>query len=133
MISCYYIFVKNKDSSKNRKGKVMKIQRVLTYEWEKDEIKNFFESEWWDDVDKISDIEFEALEDDIRENNNYIEEKWIYPDKVKEEITEIWEQERQKAKPKKERVLEEIRYYKNELARIQNQIKALNESLKNAE
>lgn len=111
----------------------MKIQRVLTYEWEKEEIKNFFESEWWDDVDKISDIEFEALEDDIRENNNYIEEKWIYPDKVKEEITEIWEQERQKAKPKKERILEEIRYREKELARIQNQIKALNESLKSAE
>lgn len=28
MISCYYIFVKNKDSSKNRKGKVMAVLTV---------------------------------------------------------------------------------------------------------
>ena len=109
----------------------MKITRVLTYNIDEDYIRNFFDESWWEDKEHIDEDELDYLIDDLRDES-YNNEEIIYEEGVKERITQIWQEEcdnyrhktdEEKQKETEEEILEEIQYYKNRIALLEDKIK----------
>ncbi len=111
----------------------MKIQRVITYEVSESMIQNFFDEDWWEVNPAVGREEFEALEDNLAEDDDYCEEQWVYLGDSKKTIEEIWKKQLAKVSPKVTRLKEQLEYFQKELEYNQKQIKELQEAIAGAE
>lgn len=111
----------------------MKITRILTYNVDENYIRTFFETNWWEDKICIDSDDFEYLIDCLRDEG-YDDEKIIYDKGVQERITQIWQEEcdnyhhnvhEEKQEVTEKEILENIQYYKNKIAFLEERIKSM--------
>ena len=116
----------------------MKIQRTVTFNVTEDEIRNFFDEDWWEDATDIGDDEFPALEDSLVDDNDYDDEEWNFVGDSKEVITKIWQEEFEKfKKPQREnrlkRLKEQLAYFQREMENNRQHIEQLKKAIADAE
>lgn len=116
----------------------MKIQRTVTFNVTEDEMKRFFDDDWWATVNHVGEREFEELEDALVEDNDYCDEEWNFVGDSKEVITKIWQEELKKAKGPLEKMrLENLKarlaYYKQEMENNRQCIEQLEKEIADAE
>ena len=116
----------------------MKIQRTITFNVTEDEIRNFFDEDWWETTSQIGEDEFEALEDNLVDVNDYCDEEWNFVGDSKEVITRIWQEEFEKvkkplAKIRLKNLKEQLEYYKRELEDNKKRIEDLEKAIADAE
>lgn len=116
----------------------MKIKRTVTFNMTEEEIRNFFEEDWWETVSQIGDDEFESLKDALVDANDYCDEEWDFVGDSKEEITRIWQEEFDKvkkplAKIRMEKLKEQLAYFKREMESNQKRIEELEKAIADAE
>ena len=116
----------------------MKIQRTVTFNVTEDEIRNFFDEDWWETTSQIGEDEFEALKDNLVDVNDYYDEEWDFVGDSKEEITRIWQEEFDKvkkplAKIRLEKLKEQLAYFKREMESNRKRIEDLEKAIADAE
>lgn len=111
----------------------MKITRILTYNFDADYVRDFFDDNWWEDNTCIGSDEFEYFIDSLRDEG-YDDEEIIYDKGTQERMTQIWQEEcdnyhretnEEKQKEKEKEILEDIQYYKNKIAFLEDRIKSM--------
>lgn len=109
----------------------MKITRILTYNVNEEYVRDFFDEQWWEDNTYIGSDEFEYFIDGLRDES-YDDEEIIYDKGVQERIAQIWQEEcdnyhheteEEKQKEIEKEIFEEIQYYKNKIAFLEDRIK----------
>lgn len=116
----------------------MKIQRTVTFNVTEDEIKNFFDEEWWETASHIGDDEFEALKDNLVDVNDYCDEEWNFVGDSKEVITKIWQEEFDKVKKplvkiRLENLKAQLAYFKREMEINRERVERLEQAIADAE
>lgn len=116
----------------------MKIQRTVTFDVSEDEIRNFFDEDWWMTTSHVGDDEFEALEDNLVDVNDYCDEEWNFMGDSKEVITRIWQEELEKvkkplAKIRLKNLKEQLAYYQKEMENNKKRIEDLEKAIADAE
>lgn len=116
----------------------MKIQRTVTFNVTEDEIRNFFDEEWWETTSQIGEDEFEALKDNLVDVNDYCDEEWNFMGDSKEVITKIWQEELKKvkgplAKIRLENLRAQLAYFKKEMESNKKRIEDLEKAIADAE
>ena len=116
----------------------MKIQRTITFNVTEDEMRRFFDEDWWATTNHIGEKEFEELEDTLAEENDYCDEEWNFVGDSKEVITKIWQEELKKAKGPLEKIrLQNLKarlvYYKQQMENDRQFIEELEKEIADAE
>ena len=116
----------------------MKIKRTVTFNVTEDEIRNFFEEDWWMTTSHVGEDEFEALEDNLVDVNDYCDEEWDFMEDSKEVITRIWQEELEKvkkpwAKIRLKNLKEQLAYFQREMESNQKRIEDLEKAIADAE
>jgi len=75
---------------------MFKIKRTLTYNFTEEEVRDFFDTEYWEDVTYIDKEEFDYFEDSLIDKE-YDDEEFVYVGDTEEQMKKIWEEERDKA------------------------------------
>ena len=116
----------------------MKIKRTVTFNVTEDEIRNFFDEDWWMTTSHVGEDEFEELEDNLVDTNIYCDEEWNFVGNSKEVITSIWQEELEKvkkpwAKIRLKNLKEQLEYYKREMESNRKRIEDLEKAIADAE
>lgn len=109
----------------------MKITRILTYNVNEDYVRDFFYANWWEENTYIGSEEFECFIDGLRDDG-YDDEEIIYDKGVQEKIAQIWQEEcdnyhretkEENQKEVEKEILEDIQFFKNKIAFLENRLK----------
>ena len=115
----------------------MKIQRTVTFEVTEDEIRNFFDKDWWETTSEIGDEEFDALKDNLVDVNDYCDEEWNFMGDSEEVITKIWQEEFDKVKKplaetRVEKLKQQLAYFQREMEDNKKRIEQLERAIADA-
>ena len=116
----------------------MKIKRTVTFNVTEEEIRNFFDEDWWMATSHVGEDEFNELKDSLVDGNDYCGEEWDFIGDSKEEITKIWQEELEKvkkpwAKIRLKNLKEQLEYYKREMEDNKKRIEDLEKAIADAE
>lgn len=116
----------------------MKIKRTVTFNVTEEEIRNFYDEDWWMATSHVGEEEFEGLKDNLVDVNDYYDEEWDFVGDSKEEITRIWQEELEKvkkplAKIRVERLKEQLAYFQKEMESNRKRIEDLKKAIADAE
>lgn len=116
----------------------MEIRRTVTFNVSEDEIRNFFDNDWWEETSEIGEDEFDALKDSLVDNNDYCDEEWTFVGDSKEVIAKIWQEEFERvkkplAKERLETLKRQLAYFQKEMENNKQQIEKLKRAIKDAE
>ena len=117
---------------------MMEIKRTVTYRVSEDEVRKFFDSDWWETAVDVGDEEFDTFECQLVDTDDYCDEVWEYVGDSREQIDKIWQEELEKVKNpmghrRVEVLKEQLAYFQRELADNQKQIEKLEQAIRDAE
>lgn len=104
---------------------MLKIKRTLTYVLDEQEVREFFDFDYWEDTEEVNDEDFDYFADSLIDRG-YEDEEITYIGNTKEQMKKMWEEERNKAIKELE---EDEKDYKDsirkEIAELENRLEFL--------
>ena len=109
---------------------MFKIKRTLTYNFSEEEVREFFDFDYWEDVEYVDKEEFGYFEDSLIDKG-YDDEEIEYVGNAREQIKKIWEEEHDKAIKELEKGEKDYKdSIRKEIAQLINRIEYLRSQLK---